>query len=139
LSSGDAEQVTGLRASDGPPKIRRGPAIKVTCECGEVRSLHYGERWQCEKCARRYDTSRIPIAEYNAVRDAHRRRMLIPLAVALIVLVGAAALVITGRPLAAVIIVPGLGYIWAQWIRPARRDKQRAELADLPRWEIKAE
>lgn len=139
MNSGDAEQGTGLRASTDPPKIRRGPPIKVTCECGEVRSLHYGERWQCEKCGRRYDTSKIPVAEYDAIRNAHRRRMLIPLAVAAVVLVGGAALVITGRPLAAVIIVPGLGYIWAQWIRPARRDKQRAELANLPKWEIKAE
>jgi hypothetical protein len=139
LSSGDAEQVTGLRASDGPPKIRRGPPIRVSCECGQDRSLKYGERWQCEKCGRRYDTAKIPVAEYDAIRSAHRRRMLIPLAVAAVVLVGAAALVITGRPLAAVIIVPGLGYIWAQWIRPARRDKQRAELSNLPKWEIKAE
>src|SRR5436190_11866917 len=40
------------------------PPIKIDCECGEGRSVPYGESWTCERCGRRWDTRQIPEAEY---------------------------------------------------------------------------
>jgi len=122
-----------------PLAVRRGPPITVTCECGGKRELHYGERWQCEGCGRRYDTSRIPLDEYAAIRRAQMRQLVAPAVVALLVLAGALTLVLSGRAVLAVVIVPLAGYLWSQWVRPVRRRRRYEELSKLPRWDLEAD
>ena len=61
-----------------PGAVLRGPPISVTCECGEARELRYGERWRCESCGRRYDTTRIPRADYDAIRRTQLRFRVLP-------------------------------------------------------------
>ena len=51
-----------------PKSVRRGPPITVTCDCGEKRHLRYGERWTCEKCGKTWNTNRIPVEQYAAIR-----------------------------------------------------------------------
>jgi Flp pilus assembly protein TadB len=119
--------------------VRRGPPITLTCECGERRELRYGELWRCETCGRAWDTNRIPLGEYAAIRHAQLRHMIIPVAVSLAVAAGAIVLILTGRSLVAILIVPMAGYVWSQFIRPARRRRRYREISELPRWEIKAE
>jgi hypothetical protein len=127
-------------ALDEPPrKLRRGPPITLTCECGERRDLRYGERWQCEKCGRTWDTNRIPAEEYAAIIHGKRRQVFAPLAVTLLVGLLVLYLVLEGRAVAAIMIVPMVGYGWAQFIRPARRRRHLRELSELPRWQIKPE
>jgi hypothetical protein len=54
----------------------RGPPITIKCECGELRHVPYGERWECEQCGRRWNTAQIPAAEYDGImRDMRRFRL----------------------------------------------------------------
>jgi len=122
-----------------PRSVRKGPPITVTCECGEKRELKYGEQWRCEGCGRRYDTNRIPLEQYAAIRQAQVRQRAVPIAAALAI--GAIALFFTleGRSLAAFVVIPLGAFIWNIFIRPARRRRQYQAIENLPRWEIKAD
>src|SRR2546421_421052 len=51
----------------------RRPPITVKCECGESKEVPYGERWQCERCGRAWDTKQIPAAEYDGLLRRMRR------------------------------------------------------------------
>jgi hypothetical protein len=138
LSAQHAESAS-VTPSDLPRGVRRGPPITVKCECGERRDLRYGERWRCEGCGRRYDTNRIPVQEYAALRRNRVHDRIVPsivfAALACVVLV----LVFVGRPLAAVLVVALVGFFWGTFARPARRRRQYKAIAERPRWQIKAD
>src|SRR2546430_13015292 len=57
--------------------------MTVTCDCEAVRLLAYGERWTCEGCGRRWDTNRIPAAEYWGIMREMRRYRLVAIGAAL--------------------------------------------------------
>ena len=123
-----------------PLAVRRGPPITVTCECGGKRELHYGERWQCEGCGRRYDTSRIPLDEYAAIRRRQLRHRMLPLVSGLFLLAGVLLSVFEGRAFGALIAVPFLLSSWNMFVRPFFRSRYRRSLAkDLPTWTIDAD
>ncbi|HYB25242.1 MAG TPA: hypothetical protein VEF89_01370 [Solirubrobacteraceae bacterium] len=123
-----------------PRAVRKGPLITVTCECGQKRELRYGERWRCESCGRRFDTGKIPLEEYAAIRRTQLRYRLFPLAAGLLLLVGAIVFFLTGRVYGALIAVPFLLASWATFGRPFWRAKYRRALAEnLPTWEIKSD
>jgi hypothetical protein len=119
--------------------VRKGPPITVKCECGENRELHYGECWRCEGCGRSYDTNQIPVDEYASLRRTRVHDRILPTAV-FVALGGAiAAFVLIGRPLVAVLVVPIVGFVWGSFVRPARRRRQYREIAERPRWKIRAD
>ncbi len=122
-----------------PRDLRRGPPITVTCECGEKRELRYGERWRCEGCGRSYDTNRIPEEEYASFRRNRVHDRILPSIVFAVVAAVALAFVLTGRPFAAIVIVPLVGFIWGSWVRPKRRRRQYKAIAERPRWQIRAD
>jgi hypothetical protein len=115
----------------------RGPPISITCECGEARSLPYGERWTCEQCGRRWNTEQIP-EEYRGFVRTMRRPKLVALAAAL----GLAGLV------AAVAAFTNLGLLFALPILlggvailagPVWKRSVRQRIAGRPRWELHPE
>jgi hypothetical protein len=123
-----------------PPAVRKGPLITVTCECGEQRQLRHGERWRCEGCGRRFDTSKIPLEEYAAIRRVQLRYRVFPLAAGLLLLAGVAGFVITGRTYGALIAAPFLLASWGVFVRPFYRSRYRRALSkNLPTWEIKSD
>jgi Flp pilus assembly protein TadB len=130
-----------MRAADPdlPRAVRKGPPITLTCECGEKREVRYGESWQCEGCGRSFDTRRIPLEEYAAIRRSRVRDRLLPAAVLLLVAGVALAFVLSGRWPAAVVIVPLSGFVWSTFVRPARRRRQYRAIAERPRWEINSD
>ena len=136
-----ADKLTAMAAPPAalPRAVRKGPPITVKCECGERRELRYGERWRCEGCGRSYDTNRIPVEEYASLRRDRVRNRVLPsaifVALACIVLV----FVLIGRPLAAVLIVPLVAFVWGTFIRPGRRRRQLRAIAERPRWKIGAD
>jgi len=69
-----------------PKSVRRGPPITLTCECGETRHLRYGDRWTCEKCSRSWDTTKIPVDQYAAVRSTQLRFRRVPIAISVLAL-----------------------------------------------------
>jgi Flp pilus assembly protein TadB len=122
-----------------PRYVRRGPPITVTCECGEKRDLRYGERWQCEACGRSYDTNRMPIEEYASFRRNRVRDRVLPSIVFAALAVVVLVLVLVGRPLAAIVIVPLVGFLWGSYVRPRRRRRQYKAIVERPRWQIRAD
>jgi Flp pilus assembly protein TadB len=116
----------------------RKPPVTVKCECGETKDLAYGERWQCERCHRSWDTSQIPAAEYNGLLRRMRRVRLEALALAAVL---AAILV----PLIVVVsegfifVVPVIAAIWLFLYLPMWRRRARRAARSSPRWELRPE
>lgn len=119
-------------------KVLSGPPITVTCGCGEVRYLHYGERWQCEKCGTSWNTNQIPREEYAAVRRLQRRHIATPAIVLLVAAVTVALFIALGR-VYSVILLPLALTCWFMFVRPIQRRRLDEELAELPKWELKPE
>ncbi|MDQ6817486.1 MAG: hypothetical protein M3018_08785 [Actinomycetota bacterium] len=131
--------MTRSPVADESRKPRRGPPITVTCECGERRELRYGQRWRCESCGGSYDTNRIPVEEYDTFRRNRARDRILPSAVFAALAVLVLVLVLIGRPLGAIVIVPLVGFVWGSYVRPARRRRQYRAIAERPRWKIRAD
>jgi hypothetical protein len=123
-----------------PRSVRKGPPITVKCECGQRRDLQYGERWKCEGCGRTYDTNKIPVEEYAAIRRTQLRYRMIPLGACLILLAAMIGFFIAGRAFSAIVAVAFIVASWTVFGRPFFRTRYRNSLAkNLPKWEIKAD
>jgi hypothetical protein len=123
-----------------PRAVRKGPLITVTCECGEQRQLRYGERWRCEGCGRKFDTSKIPLEEYAAIRRVQVRYRMFPVISGLLLLAAVIVFFITGRAYAALVVVPFLLVAWGMFGRPFYRSRYRRSLTkNLPTWEIESD
>jgi hypothetical protein len=122
-----------------PRSVRRGPPITVTCECGERRNLRYGERWRCEKCGKTWNTNRIPLEQYAAIRATQMRYRRIPIAISVLVLAAVIACIIAGKALGGLLVVAVMATTWSMFFRPLHRRRYRAALAELPTWKIKPE
>jgi hypothetical protein len=122
-----------------PRAVRKGPPITVKCECGEKRDLRYGERWRCEGCGRSYDTNQIPVQEYAALRRDRVHDRILPSVVFATLGCLVLLFVLIGRPLAAILAVALVGFLWGSFIRPKRRRRQYQAIAERPRWKIRAD
>jgi hypothetical protein len=119
-----------------PRAIRRGPLITVTCRCGEQRYLHYGERWECEKCRRSWNTMRIPLEQYAEIRRTQLRFRRIPLAISVLSLACLIAFAVIGRAVGGLILVGFAATAWSMFARPLHKRRYRQAIAKLPSWEI---
>lgn len=116
----------------------RGPPIRVTCECGEVRSLSYGERWECEQCGRRWNTEQIPAEEYRGLmRDLRRYRLETIVAAVAILAVLIPLAVFVSESL--IFMIPILLAVGAILYGPFWKRKVRRRIAERPRWELEPE
>ncbi|HZE03922.1 MAG TPA: hypothetical protein VE127_01790 [Solirubrobacteraceae bacterium] len=122
-----------------PRSVRHGPRITLTCDCGERRYLRYGERWTCEECGKTWNTARIPVEQYAAIRATQLRFRRVPLAISAVALLCVVAFIIVGKALGGLIIVALLATTWSMFFRPIHRRRYRQALADLPSWKIKPE
>jgi hypothetical protein len=122
-----------------PRSVRRGPPITITCECGEKRHLRYGDRWTCEKCGRTWNTNRIPVEQYAAIRATQMRYRRIPIAISIFALAAVIASILVGKALGGVLVIGILATTWSMFFRPLHRRKYREAIAELPTWQIKPE
>ena len=119
-----------------PRSVRRGPRITLTCKCGETNYLHYGEEWTCPKCGRHWNTRRIPMEQYAAIRKTQMRYRRVPIAVSALSLAAVIAFIIVGKAVAGLLIVALLATTWSMFFRPVHRRRYRQAIAKLPSWEI---
>ncbi len=119
-----------------PTSVRRGPPITITCECGERRYLHYGERWACEQCGRIWNTARIPIEQYAEIRRTQLRFRRVPIALSFLALASVVAFIIAGRAVGGLLVVALGATTWSMFFRPVYKRRHREALANLPTWEI---
>jgi hypothetical protein len=123
-----------------PRSVRKGPLITVTCECGQKRELRYGERWRCEGCGRRFDTNKIPMEEYAAIRRTQIRYRLFPMTAGLLLLVAVILFWISGGAFRALVALAFLVCSWGIFGRPFFRSRYRKALGkNLPTWNLKAD
>ena len=128
-----------LRIGDETPgAVTKGPPITVTCECGERHELFYGERWSCPTCAREYDSGQIPADEYAQIRRVQMRFRTVPIALGLTVAALAIVFTLTGNIVGVFFLLPVALVSWFVFIRPTHRKRYRAAIAELPRWDLRA-
>lgn len=125
--------------SETPGTITKGPPITVTCDCGARRELFYGERWTCPDCGRAYDSGQIPAEEYAAIRRLQMRYRAVPIALGVAVALLAIAFTLTDNIVGVFFIMPVALIVWFVFIRPTHRRRYRAAIADLPRWDLRAD
>jgi hypothetical protein len=116
----------------------RGAPITISCECGEVRRVPYGERWTCASCGRRWNTAQIPADEYwQIMRDMRRSRLwVIAVALALAAVFGVLAVFVSeGLVLLLPLVLAGWLIVYMPWWR--RRLRRRAR--SLPKWQLTPE
>jgi hypothetical protein len=116
----------------------RGPPISITCECGEARSLRYGERWTCERCGRTWNTEQIPADEYRGFVRTMRRPKLVAIGVAL-GLAAVVAVVAAFTSLGLLFTLPVLLGGVAILAGPLWKRSVRQRFASRPRWELHPE
>jgi Flp pilus assembly protein TadB len=131
--------LTAAEADPVPKGVQRGPRITLTCECGERRYLRYGERWTCEQCGRTWNTERIPVEQYAAIRATQLRYRRVPLIISALALVCIVVFVIVGKAFGGLIIVALVATTWGMFFRPMYQRRYREALADLPSWQIEPE
>jgi hypothetical protein len=122
-----------------PGAILRGPPITIGCECGVRHDLDYGERWTCENCGRTYDSNRIPREEYEIVRRTQLRFRALPVALGLVVFALAVFFTLTGSVFSVFFLLPLALMLWFGILRPLHRKRYRRAIAELPRWNLRAE
>ena len=124
---------------EAPGTVLGGPPIAVTCECGVKRDVRYGEVWTCEQCGRRWDTNQIPREEYEQVRRTQLRYRVLPVALGLLVASLAIFFTLTGNVFSVFLLLPVALTGWFALVRPVHRRRYRRAIADLPRWNLRAE
>jgi hypothetical protein len=116
----------------------KGPPITVTCKCGEVRQVPYGETWHCETCNRSWNTSQIPADVYWGIMREMRnyRLVVIGIALALGVGFGLLAFLVAQR---LILLLPVVLAFWLVWFMPWWRRKIRRRVRSLPTWQLEPE
>jgi hypothetical protein len=119
-------------------RLMAKPPITISCECGEKKDVAYGERWQCEKCGRTWNTAQIPAEEYEKLLRSVRRYKLEALVAAG---VSAAVLVplIVFVSAAFVSLVPLAMVGWLVGYLPRWRRRYRRTARAAPRWQLHPE
>ena len=116
----------------------RPPPITIRCECGESEHVPYGDRWQCEKCGRSWDTAQIPAEEYwGLLREMRRLRLsVIGVAVGVTVLFAFLAVLVSQSLF---LLLPVLLAAWFILYMPWWRRKLRRRVQSLPKWRLEPE
>ena len=125
--------------SETPGSVTKGPPITVSCECGARKELFYGERWTCPDCGRAYDSGQIPAEEYRAIRRLQMRYRAVPIALGIAVALIAIVFTLTDNIVGVFFLMPVALIVWFVFIRPTHRKRYRAAIADLPRWDLRAD
>ena len=125
--------------SEIPGSVTKGPPITVTCECGERHELFYGERWTCPACGRSYDSRNIPEDEYAAIRRLQLRFRALPIALGVVIAGLAILFTLTDNIVGVFFLMPVGTISWFVFIRPTHRRRYREAIADLPRWDLRAD
>jgi hypothetical protein len=116
----------------------KSPPITIKCECGEVRSVPYGERWECESCGRRWNTAQIPAEEYETLlRTVRRYRLQTVVFTAVMVAVFAPLIVLVDVRIGLTALI--LCFAWAFLLRPWQRQRVVHSVRSGSRWELHPE
>ena len=114
------------------------PPIKIRCECGDIGSVPYGQRWDCGKCHRSWNTQQIPDEEYEGLLRRVRRHQLEAVAMTAVALAVLIPLIVVFSS-RIIFVVPIAMAAWLFFVLPAWRRRYRRTARDAPRWELHPE
>jgi hypothetical protein len=115
----------------------KGPPITVTCDCGTVERVPYGQAWTCPSCGRRWDTTQIPAEEYEGILRDMRRYRIEAFALGSAIGIAVVALAVLGdRPIFPLALIAMTGW-WILYM-PRWRRKVRARARKLPTWKLRS-
>jgi hypothetical protein len=134
---------TRIRVQDqlfaGYDRVVREPPITLTCDCGTVAYVPYGERWTCPSCEKTWDTSQIPEADYAELLGSVRRYRLLSLGPPLVL----SAVLIPLAILAGVqygLLLFVLVFAYAVFVIPKMRERASASVGrSTQSWELHPE
>ena len=112
------------------------PPITITCECGEVKRVPYGERWACD-CGRSWNTQQIPVEEYDGLLRRMRRHKLEALVASAIALAVFVPLVVMSPRF--FLLLPPAMMVWLFVLLPYWRRRYRRTASGAPRWQLHPE
>lgn len=114
------------------------PPITITCDCGQVAYVPYGESWQCGECGKRWNTSQIPVDEYEGLLRRMRRFRLEVVGAALVVAAVFIPLVVfAGERF--ILLFPAVAFAWLFLYLPMWRRRSRRAASAAPRWDLHPE
>lgn len=113
------------------------PPITITCECGERRPVAYGDRWQCEKCGRTWNTQQIPAEEYDSLLRRMRRHKLEAIGSAVVFAAILIPLIVFSPRF--ITLVPLMMAAWLFLFLPYWRRRYRRTARGSPRWQLHPE
>lgn len=116
----------------------KGSLITLSCDCGNVSRLRYGEHWRCERCGRRWNTADIPAEEYWGIMREMRRFRLTAISAAVVLGVSFALLtfLVSQRLF---LLLPVVLAGWYIFYMPQWRRRVRRRARNLPTWQLKSE
>ena len=114
------------------------PPITIECECGERRSVPFGETWTCDQCGRRWDTRQIPAHEYQA-RVRRMRRFHVELITILAAGIAVFVPLILFVDLSVIFLAFFASFAFIAFYMPYWRRRLRRAVADAPKWELRPE
>lgn len=117
----------------------RAPPITITCDCGAVAEIAYGERWTCAGCGKTWDTGQIPQGEYDELlRLLKRYRLLVLLPPLVLAAVLVPLAIFAGIQFAFLLFVLAMGY--GLLVVPQLRKRSSARLREsTTRWKLRPE
>lgn len=122
-----------------PGAVLRGPPITLSCECGEKAEVAYGEIWRCPADGRTYDTNKIPRDAYTRIRRTQFRFRILPIVYSIVFSAAAVFFITTGNAFSVFLLLPVAVMGWFLLIRPIHRSRYRSAIADLPKWDLRAD
>jgi hypothetical protein len=116
----------------------KGPPITVSCRCGQVEHVPYGDTWTCGQCGRRWNTAQIPEDEYWGIMREMRwyRLVVVGIALGLAVVFGLLALFVAEN---LILLLPVVLTFWFIWFMPWWRRRIRRRARSLPSWRLHPE
>ena len=91
------------------------------------------------ECGATYDTGRVPRGAVRAIRRVQRRFRAVPIALGAPRRRAGIFFTLTGNSFGVFFLLPLGAATWFAFIRPLHRRRYRAAIADLPRWDLRAE
>lgn len=114
----------------------KGALITISCDCGRVARVSYGDRWTCEQCRRRWNTAQIPSEEYWGIMREMRRFRLTAILAALVLGVTFALLAfLVAQKL--MLLLPVVIAAWYLIYMPRWRRRVRRRARSLPTWSLR--
>jgi hypothetical protein len=116
----------------------RKPPITITCDCGDAKEVAYGERWECERCGRSWNTQQIPAEDYERLLRRMRSLRFEALGVALVIAACVIPIIVFVST-SFIFVVPVVAAAWLFIYVPKWRRKARTVARNAPQWELHPE